>query len=340
MRYQEYIHPGPFEFEAGGRIGELKIAYHCSERPYRAGDKVILVCHALTANSDVEDWWPELCGPGKLIDTEKYFVFCVNMLGSCYGSSGPASLDPATGRPYFFSFPKLTVRDIARAIISVRKHLGIEKIDLLVGSSIGGFQALELAIMEPEVYRHAAFVATAARVSPWLTAFEETQRMALDADPTFRAAENLDGGREALRCARTVALLSYRCDLGYNLRQVELDPDVIFPGRACSYHRYQGEKFVRRFDAYSYWYLSYAVDSINVGRGRGGVEKALGQIRADTLVAAIDSDLIFPPRDMEPIAKAIPGARFALIRSLFGHDGFLLETEQITRLLQPILESL
>jgi homoserine O-acetyltransferase len=183
-------------------------------------------------------------------------------------------------------------------------------------------------------------MATTARVSPWLTAFEESQRMAVEADPGFRAAESLAGGREALRCARTIALLSYRCDQGYNLRQRESDPDVIFPERACSYHQYQGEKFVRRFDAYSYWYLSHAVDSINVGRGRGGVAEALGRIRADSLVAAIDTDLIFPPRDMAPLAEAIPHARFALIRSLFGHDGFLLETGQITALLQPILESL
>lgn len=340
MRYHEYIHPGPFAFETGGSLDNIRIAYHTSDRPYRQGDKVILICHALTANSDVEDWWPTLAGPGKLIDTEKYFVFCVNMLGSCYGSEGPSRIDPRTGKPYFFNFPRVTVRDMARAISLVRQHLGIERVDLLIGNSIGGFQALEVAILEPEVYRYALFLATAARVSPWLSAIEETQRMALEADPSFRAAESLDGGKEALKCARTVALLSYRCDLGYNLRQAESDPDVVFPGRASSYHQYQGEKFVRRFDAYSYWYLCYAVDSVNVGRRRGGVEKALGTIRAKSIVAAIDTDLIFPPHDMEPIAAAIPGARYELLHSLFGHDGFLLETEQITAILQPVLNEM
>ena len=340
MRYQEYIHPGPFAFEAGGTLENIHIAFHTSERAYRPGDKVVLVCHPLTADSNLEEWWPGLVGPGKFIDPEKYFVFCVNMLGSCYGSEGPGSINPATGKPYYFSFPKVTVRDIARAISLVRRHLGIPVIDLLIGCSIGGFQALELAIMEPDTIRKAVFMATTSRVSPWLSAFEETQRMALEADPSFRAAENLDGGKAGLRCARTVALLSYRCDLGYNARQGETDLDVMFPQRASRYHQYQGEKFVEHFNAYSYWYLSYAVDSVNVGRGRGGVEKALGRITAETLVLSFETDLIFPPHDMVHIAEAIPGARYAEIPTIFGHDGFLIETEKIAELARPMLETL
>jgi homoserine O-acetyltransferase len=302
--------------------------------------KVIWICHALTADSDVEDWWPELAGPGKLFDTDRYFVICVNMLGSCYGSSGPASIDPSTGKPYYFNFPKITVRDIVRALNMVRESLGIEHIDLLIGASIGGFQALEMSIMYPDVVRRAAFMATLPRVTPWLTAFEESQRMALEADPSFRACESLEGGRKGLECARSIALLSYRCEDGYNRKQYELEDDTLFAQRACTYQQYQGEKLSRRFDAYSYWYLSLSLDSHNVGRGRGGIWKALGRIRADSIVIAIDSDLIFPPYEMKQMADAIPGARYKEFSSHFGHDGFLIESEAVTAIVGPILEAM
>ena len=208
MQPHKLLIDSPFVFEAGGVLTRLEVVYHTSPRPYRPGDKVVWICHALTANSDAEDWWPQMVGPGKLFDTDRYFVVCVNMLGSPYGSSSPASINPETGQPYYLDFPKVTVRDIIRATIAVRKYLGIAQVDLLVGSSIGGFQALEWAVMEPEVIRQAAFMATAARVSPYLTAYEESQRMALEADPTFRACASLKGGEAGLRCARSIALIS------------------------------------------------------------------------------------------------------------------------------------
>ena len=337
MQYHQLILEKPFTFEAGGVLPRLEVAYHTSPHPYQKGEKVVWICHALTANSDAEDWWPQMVGPGKLIDTDRYFVVCVNMLGSPYGSSSPASVNPETGRPYYLDFPKVTVRDIIHATIEVRKALGIEKVDLLVGSSIGGFQALEWAIQEPDVIVKAAFMATSARVTPILTAYEESQRMALEADPTFRACASLKGGEAGLRCARSIALISYRSFDGYFQTQQDADPDQLFAARACSYQQYQGKKLSDRFDAYCYWTLSYSVDSANVGRGRGGVEQALQQIKAETTVVAIDSDCIFPPQVMRPIADAIPGARYHVIHSLFGHDGFLLETEQLTAILSPLL---
>ena len=337
MQYHQLILEKPFPFEAGGVLPRLEVAYHTSPHPYQKGEKVVWICHALTANSDAEDWWPQMVGPGKLIDTDRYFVVCVNMLGSPYGSSSPASVNPETGRPYYLDFPKVTVRDIIHATIEVRKALGIEKVDLLVGSSIGGFQALEWAIQEPDVIAKAAFMATSARVTPILTAYEESQRMALEADPTFRACASLKGGEAGLRCARSIALISYRSFDGYFQTQQDADPDLLFAARACSYQQYQGKKLSDRFDAYCYWTLSYSVDSANVGRGRGGVEQALQRIKAETTVVAIDSDCIFPPQVMRPIADAIPGARYHVIHSLFGHDGFLLETEQLTAILSPLL---
>lgn len=339
MERHKFIYEDKFEFEAGGSIQGLELEYHCSEGGYH-GQKVIWICHALTANSDASDWWPQLVGPGKLFDTEKYFVICGNILGSCYGSAGPATINPETGKTFFFDFPKTTVRDVVKALDIIREHARVPQIDFLVGSSIGGFQAIEYCIMYPDVVRKAAFIATLERVTPWLTGFEESQRLALEADPTFRACESLDGGKAGLKCARSIALLSYRNEDGYNRKQYEQDDDVIFADRSASYQRYQGKKLVDRFDAYSYWYLSYEVDSQNVGRKRGGVAKALAKIRADVTVVSIDSDLIFPPYEMKMMADMVPGADYHEITSHFGHDGFLLEADQITELMVPILNRL
>lgn len=345
MTRNEYIHQDIFEFEAGGSVPELKVVYHCSEKAWEPDDsrKVIWICHALTANSDPCDWWPEIVGPGKLLDTEKYFVVCANMLGSAYGSSGPSSLKPcAPGtcgdrEPYYFDFPKITVRDIVRANILVRKHLGIKKIDLMVGGSIGGFQSVEWCIMEPDVIGKAVFIACNARVTPWLTAYNESQRMALDADPTFRECSSLKGGEAGLKCARSIALISYRTYEGYGITQAEKDQDLLWADRAASYQRYQGKKLADRFDAYSYYYLTYSVDAHNVGRGRGGVEKALGSIVADCTVVGIGSDRLFPVHEQRFIAEHIPGAKFHEIESAFGHDGFLLEYEQLEKIIEPLL---
>lgn len=342
MVREEYISNATFQFEAGGRLDVVKIVYHRSEEPWKRGDrrKVVWICHALTANSDPCDWWPEMVGQGRLLDTNKYFVICVNMLASPYGSSGPSSVNPDTGRPYFFDFPSVTVRDIVQANELVRRHLGIDKIDLIIGSSIGGFQAIEWSIMYPEAIANAVFMATSARVTPWLTAFNESMRMALEADPSFHECASLKGGESGLKCARSIALISYRSYEGYNSTQAEQDTDCLFAERAASYQRYQGKKLADRFDAYSYYYLCNAVDSNNVGRGRGGVVKALGSIRANVTVVGIDSDRLFPVEEQQFLASTIPGAGYFQISSKFGHDGFLLEYAQLTEILTPILARL
>lgn len=337
MKFHKITLEEPFHFETGDVLDNIDIAYHTSDREYVKGEKVVWICHALTANSDPEEWWPTLVGKGRLIDPDKQYVVCVNMLGSPYGSSGPVSTNPATGKPFFFDFPHVTVRDIINATIIVRKRLGIEAVDFLVGSSIGGFQALEWAVMEPDVIKTAVFMATAPRITPYLTAYEETQRMALEADPTFREAASLRGGEAGLRCARTIALISYRCFDGY-FKQVDPDPDTLFASRACTYQQHQGEKFAKRFDAYSYWYLANSLDSHNLGRHRGSVEEALGQIKARSIVVGIDNDCVFPAKELKKMAAHIPGAEYLEIQSQYGHDGFLLETEQITEIFEPLLK--
>ena len=259
------------------------------------------------------------------------------MLGSAYGSSGPATENPLTGKTYFFDFPKVTVRDIVRANDLVRQHLGIPHIDFMVGGSIGGFQSIEWSIMFPEVVKKAVYIACGCRVTPWLSAFNESMRMALETDPTFRECASLKGGETGLKCARSIALISYRSYAGYNATQWEKDEDCMFAERAGSYQRYQGKKLADRFDAYSYYYLCGSVDSNNVGRGRGGVEKALGSIRTDCTVIGIDSDGLFPVEEQKLIASCIPGAVYHEITSKFGHDGFLLENDQLTRIIEPLL---
>ena len=336
MIRKEYIHEGRFDFEAGGCLENIKIVYHITRGTLDPSKKTIWICHALTANSDPSGWWPELVGPGKFLDTEIFNIVCANMFCSAYGSSGPSS--PVGNSYYYLDFPKVTVRDIVSAEILLRKHLGINKIDLLVGGSIGGFQALEWAIIEPDIIKNASFIACGARVTPWLTANNEAQRMAIESDHSFRICKNLDGGTAGLRAARAMALISYRSYEGYNFSQDEIEPDTLFAGRAASYERYQGKKLSDRFDAYSYWYLTYTVDSHNIGRGRGGLKAALSKIKSNCAVIGIDSDRLFPVCEQKFIADNIPGAEYHEISSAFGHDGFLLEYSQIEKILRPFLE--
>lgn len=327
----------PFTTEAGYTFPSLDIVYHTSPGVYSPDKKVVFVCHALTANSDAEDWWPEMVGPGRCLDTDRYFVVCVNMLGSCYGTTGPNSIMPGTDEPYMLRFPKVTVRDIVRCNILVRQHLGIEHIDLMVGSSIGGFQAVEWCVMEPDVILRSVFIATGARVNAWISATLEAQRMALEADATFREQKDLHGGAMGLRAARAQALLTYRSFEGYVMTQSEHEVDTLFPERAGSYERYQGDKLVRRYDAYSYLSVINSADSQNVGRHRGGVEEALRSIKALSVVISITSDGLFPPSEMREWAGYIPHVEYIEISSDFGHDGFLLENDQLARIITPLL---
>ena len=317
--------------EAGGVLENAHVVFHTSEQRH---GRVIWICHALTANSNPQDWWPEMVGPGRTIDTEKDFVVCVNMLGSAYGSESPAQINPATGKPWMLDFPRITIRDSVSAFIAVRKHLGIEQIDLLIGASNGGFNAIEWAVTEPDRIKRALFLCTAPRISPFLGATVEAQRMALEADPTFREAKDLSGGAAGLKCARAQAIISYRSFRGYGRTQAEEDPDTLFAGRVASYERYQGEKLVRRgFDAYCYYTQCNALDSHNAGRGRGGVQQALGRIQAPCTVVAVDTDQIFPPEEGKVWSAWIPDAEFIEISSDFGHDGFLLEIPKLSAII-------
>jgi len=327
----------PFTTEGGAVFNGLEIAYHTWGTLNESRDNVIWVCHALTANSDVEAWWPGMVGEGLAFDTSKYFILCANILGSCYGTTGPLSVNPATGNAWRNDFPVITIRDIVNLHEVLRKHLEISSIELIIGASIGGYQSLEYSIMYPGLIKHLVFIAAGARQTPWAIAFNESQRLAIEADPTFYNGEP-DGGSKGLRAARSIALLSYRTSYAYNKTQAEEDDDKMDSYKASSYQDYQGDKLVKRFNAWSYYRISQLSDSHNIGRGRGGVKNALKLVTAKTLCIGIRSDILYPVDEQKFVAQNIVNARYSEIDSFYGHDGFLIETEQVTELIKNFLK--
>jgi homoserine O-acetyltransferase len=328
----------PFRLESGVVLPRLEIAYHTYGRlnaAQGAESNVVWVCHALTGNSDAADWWSGLIGTGRLFDPDQYFIVCANMLGSCYGSSGALTLDIQTGEPYYLDFPAVTTRDMARAHALLRKHLGIGRIAVCLGGSMGGQQVIEWAIEEPDVFEAIIPIATNARHSPWGIAFNAAQRLALEADPTFHN-RNSKAGKAGIKAARAMGIISYRSYDTFQATQLD-DAKTTDNFRAESYQVYQGEKLADRFHAHSYWHLSKAMDSHNVGRVRTSVESALGRIAARTLVIGISTDLLFPPHEQQFLAEHIPNAEYVEIASLYGHDGFLIEFEAMTEVLEEFL---
>ena len=335
MEPQIYIAPGPFELETGHTLPELRIAYHTYGTLNAAKDNVAWVCHALTANSDVADWWPHTVEAGRFLDPARHFVVCANIIGSHYGTTGPLHVNPATGRPWYKDFPPFTIRDIVRAHRLLADALGSGRIGTLVGSSVGGFQAVEWAVSEPERIERLVLIAAAATASPWAIAIDETQRMAIEADSTF-GEPYATAGMKGLAAARAIGLLSYRGPEGYDLSQQD-ESDDFSSHRACTYQQYQGEKLCRRYNAYSYYKILNAFDTHDVGYQRGGVAAALQRITAECLVVGISTDIIFTVPEMQALHRMLPRSTYHQIDSPFGHDGFLVEHEQLNRILNPFI---
>lgn len=334
---QQYLHlEQSFRLECGAVLPRVTIAYHRYGTMNATRDNVIWVCHALTANSDPVDWWAGLVGPGDTIDTERYCVICANMLGSCYGTTGPAALNPATGRRYGMDFPTVTVRDMARLHAILADILEVRRVRLVIGGSMGGQQALEWAVLQPERIEQLCVLATNARHSAWGIAFNESQRMALQSDPTF-GTDDPEAGRAGLEAARAIAILSYRHYRTYQATQTEPEMAEFESFRASSYQRYQGFKLWKRFDPEAYWTLSRAMDSHNLARDRESIEAALGQIQAASLIISIDTDVLFPLEEQQFLARHIPQSQLEVITSDYGHDGFLTETHTVSRLLATFL---
>ena len=322
-----------FQLEAGGTLNGFQLRYTTLGKINERRDNVVWVCHALTGNSDFTTWWTDLSSEGSVYDPRHYFIICANILGGCYGSTGPLSTNPDTGKPFYHSFPTITNRDVVRAFDLLRNDLRIEKIHTLIGGSLGGQQVLEWAIMQPDAFAHIVPIACNAAHSPWGIAFNEAQRLAIEADPTWKDSEPR-AGAEGLKAARAIGMISYRHYETFGQTQTEKSDDKLDSYRAASYQRYQGQKLADRFNAFTYWVLTKVMDSHNVARNRPSAEQALAKIRAQTLIISINSDLLFPVEEQRILARCIPGARLETIQSIYGHDGFLVEFEQLNNILK------
>lgn len=335
---QTFTSHQPFPLESGAVLPGLEVAYHTYGELNEAGDNVIWVCHALTANSAVAEWWSGLTGEGRVWDPGKYFVVCANILGSCYGSSGPLTVDPGTGKPYYSRFPSITIRDMVAAHVALRAHLGIAKIALLAGGSMGGYQALEWALREPERIGRLFLITTGASESAWGIAIHTAQRLAIEADATWRD-DHPEAGKNGVKAARAIGMLTYRNYQTFVDLQTDPDIEKIDRYKASSYIEYQGEKLAKRFNAQSYWLLTKAMDSHHIARGRGtGTEAVLATIRQKALIIGITSDILCPVEEQRFLARNMPQSAYYEIDSRFGHDGFLIEFERIGKILQDWLK--
>ena len=331
LNYFDYKYT--FPVESGAELPGFRLAYTTRGTLNAEGSNVIWICHALTGNADPGDWWDGMIGPGKFYDPAEQFIVCANVLGSCYGSTGPLSVNPRTNRPFYHDFPQVTIRDMVMALDLLRQELGIEQINTCVGGSVGGQQAMEWAIQQPNLIQNLILIATNAVMSPWGIAFNESQRLAIGADPTWRESR-ADAGHEGMKAARSIALLSYRNYDTYGFTQALDNNEQLDGYKASSYQQYQGDKIKKRFNAFTYWILSKVMDSHNVGRNRGSIIRALEQIKARTLVVGIRSDILFPPAEQQFLARHIPDARYEEIDSLYGHDGFLIETKPLSMIIR------
>jgi homoserine O-acetyltransferase len=334
---QVYKHNEPFTLENGGILQELEIAYDSWGELNETGDNVIWICHALTANSNAKEWWPGLIGDGLAFDTNGYFVICANILGSCYGTTGPGSIDPTTGKQFYHQFPFITIRDMVRAHEALRQQLGIKKIQLLAGGSMGGYQALEWCVLQPGVINRLFLLATSAKESAWGIGVHTAQRKAIELDPSWQESTDT-AGSEGLKIARAIGMITYRSYESFVAMQTDEDRDKLDHFKASSYIHYQGSKLAARFSAHSYWTLTKAMDSHNIARGRSGLRSVLNGIRAKSLILGITSDLLCPLQEQKILAEGIPGATFVTIDSIYGHDGFLVETDAISHHLSAWLK--
>lgn len=319
-----------FKLESGISLPGFQLQYHSLGKLNKEKNNVIWICHALTGSSNFQDWWPGLFGKGLLYDPDEYFIICVNMLGSCYGSTGPLSTNPLTGQPFYHAFPQLTNRDMVNSFDVLRQYLGIKRIHTLIGGSMGGQHALEWSIIQPERIDYLIQIASNAKHSPWGIAFNEAQRMAIEYDASWQT-NTPEAGMHGMRAARAMALLSYRHYRTYEKTQSEDTDEKLDHFRTSSYQRYQGEKLYRRFNAYTYWILSKAMDSHNVGRGRGGILSALQNVKAKSLFVGVKTDILFPLQEQEFLARHVPHASLMVIDSDYGHDGFLIEITQLSQ---------
>lgn len=335
---QLYSYNQPFQLESGEYLPKLDIAYYTFGKMNESKNNIIWVCHALTASADVSDWWNGLVGKGKVLDPDEYFIVCANILGSCYGSTNHKTINPKNNQKYGIDFPFFTIRDMVNAHKILQDHLNIDKIQLLVGGSMGGYQALEWSVMEANSIENLFLLATSAEESAWGKAIHAAQRMAIKADPKWQSGE-IGVGDAGLKAARGIGMLTYRNYKLFKAQQSDENVNVLKNYKSKSYIEYQAQKLADRFDALTYFQLSEAMDSHQLARNRAdSVEEILNQIKQNTLVIGISSDILCPPEEQKFLAEHLPNAEYHEIDSHYGHDGFLIESEKIASILLDWLD--
>jgi homoserine O-acetyltransferase len=380
---RDFVCTEPFKFDSGQTLPGFTLRYETYGQLNATGDNAVLICHALSGDHHCAGryaltdrkpgWWNNLIGPGKAVDTNKFFVLCANVLGGCQGSSGPSSLNPATNRPYGLAFPPVSIRDMMRAQKIWLDSLGVKKLHAAIGGSMGGMQALELGIGWPGFCERLIVMAATARESAQAIAFNEVGRQAIMQDPDWRGGDypSTGGPRVGLAIARMMAHITYLSDASLDRKfgrkmvkpkardvaaaedhsQFSMEGGVVAgPPPAAfdmkfeveSYLRHQGEVFINRFDANSYLYITRALDQFDLSAAHGSLEQAFAPMQAETLSVGFTSDWLFPPEQNRAIAEALlragKRASYAELDTDLGHDSFLLESPQLYDLVRGFLE--
>jgi homoserine O-acetyltransferase len=359
---RDFVHAQPFVFKSGQVIPGFTLRYETYGTLNATRDNAIVVCHALSGDHHCAGWhspadrkpgwWNNLIGPGKAVDTRRFFVVCANVLGGCQGSTGPSSLNPETGRPYGILFPFVTIRDMVRAQKLLLDRLGVVELHAVIGGSMGGMQAMLFAIEYPRFVRRVLAMATTGRESAQAIAFNEVGRQAIMQDPAWNRGDYpKDGGpRVGLAIARMMAHITYVSDASmdrkFGRRKKESAAgdaytfDVQF--EVEGYLRHQGQSFINRFDANSYLYITRALDQFDLAHAYGSLEAAFAPVEAETLVVGFTSDWLFPPGQNRDLALALlragKRAGYAELATDLGHDSFLLESEELYALVRAFLE--
>ncbi len=352
--------PNELPLECGRNFGPITLAYETYGKSSPAKDNAILILHAFSGDAHAAGfnhpherhpgWWDIMIGPGKAFDTSQYFVICSNVIGGCKGSTGPSSINPQTGRPYALSFPMVTIHDMVNAQRALIDHLGIDQLLCVVGGSMGGMQVLQWVVSYPERVRLAIPIATTSKLSSQSIAFNEVGRQAIQSDPHWKEGEFYGKPipRRGLAIARMIGHITYLSEksmhqkFGRKLQdKAEYGYDFRADFQVESYLRYKGDHFVDRFDANSYLYISKAMDYFDLAQPYGSIEQAFANVKAKFLVISFSSDWLFPSHQSKEIVSACrhvgAEAIYTEIQTDYGHDAFLLESEQLTSLITNFL---
>lgn len=341
MQYQDHISPetkfqqlpGAIVLESGAILPQVQVAYRTWGKLNPQGTNAVVICHALTGSADADDWWADLFGIGKTFDLSRDFVICSNVLGSCYGTTGATSIDPHTGQPYGATFPEITIRDMVQVQAKLLQLLGVNKIKLVIGGSLGGMQVLEWAVMYPHLVEAIAPMAVSGRHSPWCIGLSEAQRQAIYTDPLWQDGnyDPQNPPNTGLATARAIAMNTYRSWQSFHHKfGREQEPNGKFA--MVNYLAHQGEKFVQRFDANTYVTLTKAMDHHDLATHRGEYSEVLSKIQQPTLIVAINTDILYPPAEQEELAKFIPNSSLEWLISDHGHDAFLIDIEALNEM--------